>query len=43
MQMEGRTWEKLCEGGTWRHTVGRQVTGNGYAKEVQKCKQSTVP
>jgi len=42
--MEGRTWWKLYEGGgTWRHTVGRQLTGNAYAKEVQKYKQNTVP
>lgn len=35
MQMKGRTWEKVCEeGGRWRHMVGRQMTGNGYAKEV---------
>jgi hypothetical protein len=44
MKMEGQTWEKLCEeGDRWGHTIGRQVTGNGYAKEVQKwiCKGST--
>jgi hypothetical protein len=30
MQREGGTGEKFCEeGGRWRHTVGRQVTGNG--------------